>query len=342
VVKLRAAAPSGVSCWLHLDPAAELRRAIGPGLPGTAEPATFYLQRVRAAGIRLVSVIEPVTSAPFVRGWSRSGDVIEVETAVGVDRHVNTSDGWDVTTEGIRVPLRGLRRAPVGPDARPLIDPNRPTPATGVALSIHEHPTLDGTLDAFDFSAPLELDHEDQYRRSEEPYAGPEEFSAVAALGWDQEVLYVGVEVRKPELVIRSDAAPSLRLDNDPDDIHADGIQVYVRTATEQPAFGFLIVPSSDDGGIRVRVAGGASGDPGMVRGAWRPTEQGYAMTVAITLPGWEPRPEDEIAFDLLVNRIEPGRERRSGQLVWSGGGGWVYLRGDRQDPAGFGVLELR
>ena len=49
-----------------------------------------------------------------------------------------------------------------------------------------------------------------------------------------------------------------------------------------------------------------------------------------------------EIGFDLLVNRIEPGRERRSGQLVWSGGGGWVYLRGDRQDPSRLGVLELR
>jgi hypothetical protein len=48
------------------------------------------------------------------------------------------------------------------------------------------------------------------------------------------------------------------------------------------------------------------------------------------------------VGFDLLVNRREPGRERRSGQLVWSGGGGWVYLRGDRQDPASFGVLELR
>ena len=41
------------------------------------------------------------------------------------------------------------------------------------------------------------------------------------------------------------------------------------------------------------------------------------------------------------MNRMRPGRERRAGQLVWSGGGGWVYLRGDRQDPARFGVLEL-
>jgi len=30
-----------------------------------------------------------------------------------------------------------------------------------------------------------------------------------------------------------------------------------------------------------------------------------------------------------------------TGQLVWSGGNGWVFLRGDRQDPERFGVLEL-
>jgi hypothetical protein len=27
--------------------------------------------------------------------------------------------------------------------------------------------------------------------------------------------------------------------------------------------------------------------------------------------------------------------------LVWSGGGGWVYLRGDRQPETAFGILEL-
>jgi hypothetical protein len=34
-------------------------------------------------------------------------------------------------------------------------------------------------------------------------------------------------------------------------------------------------------------------------------------------------------------------RVRRAGQLVWSGGNGWVYLQGDRQDPDRMGVLEL-
>jgi len=45
--------------------------------------------------------------------------------------------------------------------------------------------------------------------------------------------------------------------------------------------------------------------------------------------------------FDLLVNEMRPDRLRRAGQLVWSGGGGWVYLRGDRQSAAAFGMLEL-
>ncbi len=42
-----------------------------------------------------------------------------------------------------------------------------------------------------------------------------------------------------------------------------------------------------------------------------------------------------------IINEMLPGRMRRAGQLVWSGGGGWVWLRGDRQDPTRFGILEL-
>jgi hypothetical protein len=339
---LRAGGPDGATLSLHLDSGAELLRAVGPGLPGSGEPATFYVQRARGLGVRLVSVVEAAKDEAVVRAWHTSGDVIEVETAAGTDRHVNTSDGWDVVAEGSQVALRGLRRAPPAPPARPLIDHHRPTPVTGLALGVMDPPALDGTLDAFDLTAPLELDHEDQYRRSEEPYPGPEEFSAVAAVSWHLDTLYLAVDVRKPEVLVRSAAAPPLRLDNEPDDIHADGIQLYVRTAPDRPVYGFLIVPSGEDGAIRVRTVGGTSGDAAMVRGAWKPTRSGFTISAALAIPEWTPRPGDEIGFDLLVNCIESGRERRSGQLVWSGGGGWVYLRGDRQDPASFGVLELR
>jgi hypothetical protein len=49
----------------------------------------------------------------------------------------------------------------------------------------------------------------------------------------------------------------------------------------------------------------------------------------------------EQVRFDLAVNEMRPGRLRRAGQLVWSGGGGWVYLRGDWQDASRLGVLDL-
>jgi hypothetical protein len=38
---------------------------------------------------------------------------------------------------------------------------------------------------------------------------------------------------------------------------------------------------------------------------------------------------------------MQPERLRRAGQLAWSGGGGWVYLRGDRIHQSELGLLEL-
>jgi hypothetical protein len=80
------------------------------------------------------------------------------------------------------------------------------------------------------------------------------------------------------------------------------------------------------------------------VHGEWRRTDHGYRVTVAIpwtVTPAVHPPAGARVRFDLIVNEMLPGRMRRTGQLVWSGGGGWVWLRGDRQDPSRFGVLEL-
>jgi hypothetical protein len=204
-------------------------------------------------------------------------------------------------------------------------------------------PVLDGTIDGFDSGEPLELDHEDQYRRSEEPYPGPEEFSARAFLNWNDEGLYLGVEVVKPDVVARDPKALPLRLDNEPDEIHADGIQVYFRLPGDESVHGLLIVPSSEGGELIARAVAGTASQEDSIRGSWQATEAGYTVTVAIIPSGWgQFRPGEVIDFDLLVNQMLPGRMRRAGQLVWSGGGGWVWLRGDRQDPARFGTLELR
>jgi hypothetical protein len=103
-----------------------------------------------------------------------------------------------------------------------------------------------------------------------------------------------------------------------------------------------LVVPDPASGALQIHHVGGTSADGVTVRGAWRRTEDGYLVTVAISSPGWPPGANDPAPrFDLIVNEMRPGRARRPGQLVWTGGGGWVYLRGDRQDPGRAGRLLL-
>jgi Heparinase II/III-like protein len=338
---LRSCGKAGASLSVHLAFEGDLLRAVGPGAPGTSGRVPFYLARARGRNLRILTVLEPTTAEPIVRAVRPVESAIEIETIEGVDRHLSTVEGWEIRTPAGIVRLRGARRQ--APAFEPLVKTERPLVAHGMALQVAESPALDGTLDGFDAGEPLDLDHEDQYRRSEDPYPGPEEFSARAYVNWNEEGLYLAVEVVKPELFARDPKAPPLRLDNEPDEIHGDGIQVYFRLPTDGAVHGLLIVPSSEGGDLIGRAVADTAGNGDTIQGSWQRTESGYTLTVAIRPAGWSQfRPGDEIGFDLLVNRMLPDRLRRAGQLVWSGGGGWVWLRGDRQDPERFGRLELR
>src|SRR5207245_7324563 len=157
------------------------------------------------------------------------------------------------------------------PPLPPLVELENPTPVVGAALRVSSPPPLDGTLDGFDTSEPLRLELEDQYRRSEEPYPGPDDFAAVAHAAWDDDALYLAVDVVKPELCIRPGEAPPLRLDNEPDDIHSDGLQVDVAGARGGAArVGYLVVPDTGATGLRVRATSDTSAAPGR-RPAARP-----------------------------------------------------------------------
>jgi hypothetical protein len=339
-VVLRSHTEDGATLTVHLLFDGTLLRARVPGRPGETERGTMYLVRSRGRGARIVAVLESTRSAPRVRSITATGDLIEVVTTAGADRHLATATGWEITGPDGVTKLAGLRRPPA--TTAPLIDVNRPVRASGTALYVRAAPALDGSLDGFDASEPMTLDYDDQYRRSEEPYHGPEEFSATVLANWNEDAVYLGVDVVKAEVLVRPDGAPPLRLDNEPDDIHADGLQVYLRPEADGPVYGFLVVPSDDAGGIRVSTTSGGAGSPDMVTGSWQNTGTGYSRTIRVALPAWSPRGGDVLAFDLLVNEMHPDRQRRAGQLVWSGGGGWVYLRGDRQHPESLGRLELR
>ncbi|MFN2572453.1 MAG: heparinase II/III family protein [Gemmatimonadales bacterium] len=339
-------AAEGRELMLHLMFEGELLELEGPGVPGQ-ERATFYVVRARGRNARLVTVIEPRTEHMVVRAVRARGDSVEVDTANGRDRHRFTRTEWTIEQEG-QVPrtLRGVREA--RPPFVPLLEFEPPTPVAAPAFRVAGVPALDGTLDGFDTAEPFHLGLEDQYRRSEDPYPGPDEFSAEAYAAWDETALYLAVDVAKPDLCLRPADAPPLRLDNEPDDIHSDGLQLYVSPRRSgdhgHDPVGYLIVPDAATHGVRARLTSDTRnhGNPEEVRGGWRRSERGYCVTVALPWPpGVHPHAGAQVGFDLIVNELLPGRMRRVGQLVWSGGGGWVWLRGDRQDPARFGALEL-
>lgn len=338
---LQSCGREGALIGVHLLFTGELLRAQAPGSPADRALVPFYLMRGRGRNLRVVTLLAPARDASAVTRVQANEGAIEVHTRNGLDKHFSTLQGWEVRTPAGSIRLGGARRPP--PAFRPLVRTDRPIGTTGTALHVASTPALDGTLEGFHVGEPLELDHEDQYRRSEEPYPGPEAFSARAYVNWNDEGLYLAVEVIKPEVFARDPGAAPLRLDNEPDEIHGDGVQVYLRFPPERQAHGLLLVPSAAGDDLIVRPVAETTAPPHMVQGSWRATDTGYILTAKIAPPGWEQLvASTEIEFDLLINHMIAGRLRRAGQLVWSGGGGWVWLRGDRQDPARFGSLELR
>ena len=122
-------------------------------------------------------------------------------------------------------------------------------------------------------------------------------------------------------------------------DINSDGMQVLLRLDSGSAV---IIAVPRDVGTLATRRIGGEDSVALTAEGRWSPTDDGYLMTLKLFHPRFAHlHPGERIGFDLLVNEMHSDRLRRAGQLVWSGNAGWIYLRGDRQDPSELGVLEL-
>lgn len=317
---------------LHLVGGVVLR-ATGPGRPG-ASARPFYLVRAEPP-VRLVALIDLGADVTQVNVSTDKIDLVAPRGPVGIrfaSAAVTVTGPAGSTSLGGAVPA---------PPERKVLMADRPLRAEGQAFAVPAPPVLDGTLEGFDTSAPLEMADEGHYYRSEDPYPGPEGFAAAAFVNWDHDCLYVAVDVSKPEVLVRPADAEPLGLDNDPEDIHSDGIQIYARVGDAGAVAAYLIRPA-DDGGILVRPIPGSPDQLTTLAGGSMIGENGYTITVAIPLHelGQAGR-SASVQFDVLINEMRPGRQRRAGQLAWGGGGGWVYLRSDYRDPWRWGTLEL-
>lgn len=296
-----AVAPSG-TVW---------ERALAPGVPSRAGLVPMLLVRATVATGRFVAV------------WSWRGEVTDVEMGDGAiivhraddarDEHHAAADGWHVDRHAggavQQVTLAGFA--------------SRRTPASaGAIVPEHEAPTPPLPLPAHFL---LEEEH---YRRSEPTWSEAGEPRAeVSVASTAPHTMTVHVRI-SPSHRLFMPAGTDNPLDNEPAAINGDGVQLYVVAGATKG--GWLLVPRGDSTEVEQRKVEGWDG--GLTVGAsWQATPDGWELTATLDLPD----AGGEVALDVIVNETAPGRARRRGQLVLSGGAGeFVYLRGDRHDPS--------
>lgn len=264
----------------------------------------------------------------YSSGVVRQATVEVSESAITVvrdgvsTRYEFSRDAVEIGREGRVVRLAGRRAAPTQP--RPV----GPIERVRVSVPLASAPGAVGAGAPAEPARTFSL-ADAHYRRSETPYPGPGVFAAKVVVVAHGDAVVFLFDVTKPDLIVRAADDPDPALDNETPDINSDGVQVYVgREAWE----GYLVVPDMSSGGVRVRAVAGTAGDPSRVEGTFERTVRGYRLLVTCHTDRLFRR-GDRFHFNAVVNEMRPGRERRTGQLALTGGG-WVYLRGDREGEA--------
>jgi hypothetical protein len=195
--------------------------------------------------------------------------------------------------------------------------------------------------DSHHAEVPIVLPHRAElgrrhYRGSEQPWEEAGAPAAVVDIARVPGGLTITVDASTGALVVPPADAVN-PLDNERADVNADGIQLYLaRSAEPRWRAAWLLVPEQESARLRITPLQ-ASTPAGAVDGHWQRTPRGWRaeLRVAAELVDALADPAGLLRLDVIVNERPPERERRRGQLLLSGSGGeFVYLRGDRHDPA--------
>ena len=313
----------GIAGSVNVDAPHAWWRARAPGAPGQP-PRRFLL-------VRAVGQYGCLTSA-----WSWSGGVElrlsgedSLDVAVGRQRftHRRSEDSWRVHgPDGVDAVLRGRQAHP-----RPSEAGSAALARVGEVIPVVRRQDLSiGDLTSSGGGLRVELG-EAHYRRTEATWKDAGSPKATVVVGATESELLIEVSVIAPEPNFVAEQSDN-PLDNEHPDTNSDGVQLHViRDASggARLAASWLLVP--DPGTTRVRTTGRDDASDIALRASWRRTTTGWQLLARIDRETLGPT-ESPIGLDVIVNEMPPWRERRRGQLVLSGGGGWAYLRGDRQD----------
>jgi len=325
VLRLRAErADHALDGWLMPSAAAELWRGTAPGAPGKGDGRFLWLRlHERAGGITTVWSWDGAVRAAAARDGILTLDMANGER----HEHSRVDREWHVELFAAdarsSIDLGGTRRPPRRETPPPLLRAMVPsTVPRAVAGRVRPVPLC------------VQLG-EREYRRSEESWDEAGMPTATVTLLATDRDLECGVFVTKRPTYFRPPDAKDPALDNEPPDIHSDGVQIYLGSPSWESEAGWLLVPEPG-GTVRMSPVVGMNRDVPL-RTTWRETDSGYEMHMRIPLAALGRGPDYPFSASVVVNDMVPGRQRRRGQLVIGGGAGeFVYLRGDRELPSRF------
>lgn len=320
--------PCGDRLTVHIMPRESerifLAEAPGPSDARLAEgaPTPFLLRRAAGPGA-WVQCYAPTGSG--VARLRAVGDEIRILDSHGnADRlAVSETECRIVDVSGRVIRLAGARQAP------------SPAPARHVEPAVHVLcPRLERVPDVDQWERRVRAEHivhldARHYRQSEREHGSHGPFVARVAICAAGHQVCFAANVTKSVLQFRSADAVDTRLDNEPPDIHSDGVQCYLDVGGWQ---GYLAVPEPSSNEVRVMPVAGTAGDASRVSGTWCRTDRGYRIVVTVNT-GREVASGTTFRVNFVVNEMYPERVRRAGQLALANGGGFVYLRGDRESP---------
>jgi hypothetical protein len=187
------------------------------------------------------------------------------------------------------------------------------------------------------------------YLRSEESWDEAGRPTAHVTLAVRDDRLHFDVAVRLGRAPVFVPLDAENPLDNERAAINGDGVQVHLGLEAGdavEPVGAWLLVPVPPGDAVAVArtTRPDATADAAAPTARWAAAPGGWTLAGALALAPLRARAAalgvaPVLAFALLVNEMPAGRERRRGQLVLGGARGrgaatFVYLRGDRHDPA--------
>jgi hypothetical protein len=336
------AAGDRVRAWYASTPGSTLLRAMAPGAPGEAPATRIMLEAHGAAGC-IVGVWE----------WSdhRAGVVDRVQldphgevraTVTTIDgttaSHGPAQHGWHIGLIAghakSSIDLEGEQTAPV-PPAFP--DPRSPGggPTDWLDVPMLATATLDIEL-PLRGARRIALG-QPHYVATDEPYGGANQPEALVELGCTTDALVIRVTVMTGHAVVTPggapDHVPDNPLDNESADVNADGVQWYIGPVNGTEWWRSELAVPVGSTTLRRSITAAPNGPwPDAAADAasrWLPDDSGWVAQFVVSRRAL---PASAARFNLIVNERPPNGERRRGQLRLAGGGGFGYLRGDRDE----------